>query len=143
LIDLSNGSGKWPHTAGSGRLYIKNIHMISDHPPDGLANVIVGFLTRVGGTDSDIQVITNWPRLLADNPFSIQDVFSPCCGGGVEVDNHFGPTVTTSTITTASTLYGPDKLEAYAPEVGDLVMFYDDVAKNSEVSLLISYGIIT
>jgi len=143
LIDLSNDSGKWPHTAGSGRLYVRDIHMISNQPPDGVANVSVGFLTRVGGSDSDIKVLTNWPRLLINNPFLIQDVFKPCCGGGLEINNFIGPTITSTQFRSGVSLYGPDKSVAYTPSVGDLVMFYDDTDKNAEISLLISYDIIT
>jgi len=143
LIDLSNDSGNWPHTAGAGRLYIRDVNMISNHPPDGLANVSVGFLTRVGVSDSDIKVVTSWPRLLVNNPLLINDVFSPCCGGGFEVNNFIGPTITSSKFLTGTPLYGPDKAVSYNPGVGDFVMFYDDTAKNAEVSLLISYDIIT
>ena len=140
LVDLNNAGGEWPHPAGGSAVHVQDIHIHSNQPPDSTGELVVGFLTRIGETDSDILTLGEWQRTLL-SPFHFMDTIETSLGGGFEPATTFGPTLTTSNITTASNLEGPDG-SSYAPQVGDLVADYNAIVKNSEFCMLITYDIL-
>lgn len=140
LISLDNASGKWGHPTGGTGLHIQDIHIHSNQPPDGLGILMVGFLTRLGASDSDILILGDWPRTIV-SPFHFVDTIETSLGGGFRSATTFGPTATTSLITSGGTLVGPDGAN-YAPKVGDLVVYYDALVKNAEMCMFITYDVL-
>ena len=140
LVDRNNSGGEWPHPSGGDKIHVQNIDIHSNQPPDGLGELSVGFIIRLGESDSDILTLAEWQRTLI-SPFHFTDVVKTSLGGGFQKDSTFGPTVTTSSITTASSLKGPDG-NTYTPQVGDLVADYNEINKNAEFCMLITYDIL-
>lgn len=140
LVDRNNSGGEWPHPGGGDKIHVQSIDIHSNQPPDSLGELSVGYITRLGESDSDILTLAEWQRTLI-SPFHFTDVVKTSLGGGFQKDSTFGPTVTTSSITTASSLKGPDG-NTYTPQIGDLVADYNEINKNAEFCMLITYDII-
>lgn len=142
VIQKNNSSGKWPHAAGaSNRIHLQDIQIHSNQPPDGLADLRVGFLKTIGASSSSIMTLAAWNRSLR-SPFGFVDILNTSLGGGFMEATTFGNTYVTDNIVSGTPIKGPDGA-TYTAQVGDLVVDYEQYTKNSEFCMVFIYDILT
>lgn len=119
LIDLSNASGKWPHT-NTGSIVLQGLAIEID-PNNFNGSVHVGFISRNDATDGDLLTFKTYALTNKSGTIDFECRFDDLY---FTAANSFTATITSTTLRTGAALVGPDGA-TYAPQVGDMCILIE------------------
>ena len=142
IVDLSNASGKWPHTAAADtHINVLSLSMTVNVNEDFAGEIDIGFLSSVTDDNSILNPIDgdgyNAYMHIALRTFK-DYAFRPI---SCRTSEYFGPSETLTNFQSDVAITGPDGA-TYLSGDGDLVLFIDLGAGNIAMTGVVQYVIV-
>lgn len=137
LIDLDNGVGNFPHATGGSNVDVDWIHFDADQNSAFRGDFFIGWVTAVGANSGTLQEAWVVHSDLAGSHIESHSQFSP-----QPIAMNFNETFVSNSshavLNSTTGIIGPDG-GYYIVEEGDVVLFVDRSAGNTDVTVTIGY----